>query len=176
MLNHLSTKVRVLYVCVVRVLREPAEQGEHLHTVAQAFCLYTRLLPSNASRLSRLWPPKGSRGALPLKSQLCLILSPRQIFHSPAVHLRSMEHSPFTFSHLYFFEYHCANVREHGTMTLLSLSKQHTWLLTSWSKLYKTDVSNIRRIRLNVISLKGTRCRIFHYSSWVPTLCTSAWP
>lgn len=93
----------VYCMCVVCVLRQPAEQGEHLHTVAQAFCLYTRLLPSNASRLSRLWPPRGSRGALPLKSQLCLILSARQIFHSPAVHLRTMEHSTFTFSLLNFW-------------------------------------------------------------------------
>lgn len=55
-LNHICTKVRALSqrVCCVCVSRQPAEQGEHLHTVAQAFCLYTRLLPSNASRPSRL--------------------------------------------------------------------------------------------------------------------------
>lgn len=53
-LSHLSAKVRVPYACVACVQRQPAELGEHLHTVAQAFCLNTRLLPSNASRLSRL--------------------------------------------------------------------------------------------------------------------------
>ena len=110
-LNHPCAKVSALclYVCVWMFLcvfggsQQSKGRGEHLHTVAQAFCLYTRLLPSNASRPSRLWPPRGSRGALPLKSQLCLILYARQIFHSPAVHLRSMEHRPLTSSILYFW-------------------------------------------------------------------------
>lgn len=95
-----SSQLQGLRVCV---LRQPAELREHLHTVAQAFCLYTRLLPSNASRPSRLWPPRGSKGALPLKSQLCLILSARQVFHSPAVHLRSIVHNPLTSFFSYFW-------------------------------------------------------------------------
>lgn len=105
------SRTKVCALCarrIVCVLRQPAERGEwvggeHLHTVAQAFCLYTRLLPSSASRPSRLWPPRGSRGALPLKSQLCLVLSARQIFISPAVHLRSRERSPFHFLPFIFF-------------------------------------------------------------------------
>lgn len=40
------------------------------HSV-QAFCINTRLLHRRALRPRRLWPPTGSRGALPLKSQLC---------------------------------------------------------------------------------------------------------
>lgn len=66
--------------------------GNICNTVAQALCLYTWLPPSSASRPSRLWPPSGSRGARPLKSQLWLRRCARQIFHSPAVHLRNTGH------------------------------------------------------------------------------------
>lgn len=41
-------------LCVFGGSQQSEGRGEHLHTVAQAFCLYTRLLPSNASRPSRL--------------------------------------------------------------------------------------------------------------------------
>lgn len=155
MLNHPCTKVCALQVCVVhvcvRVLKQPAEWGEHLHTVAQAFCLYTRILPSNASRPSRLWPPRGSRGALPLKSQLCLILSARQIFHSPAVHLRSMVHNPLISFLLYFWEPLCRFKRAWSTTPVI--------LLLAPSSL----VCGIK------IKHQGTRCRIFSYS------CCSVW-
>lgn len=124
------------FLCAsVCVLRQPAERGKHLHTVAQAFCLYTWLLPSNASRPSRLWPPRGSRGALPLKGQLRLILHARQIFHSPAVHLRSTEPTSYFLSFI-FVERHCAGLRERGVdlcapvIALLLLSKKQTWPLT----------------------------------------------
>lgn len=66
--------------------------GNICNRVAQAFSLFTRLPSSNASRPSRLWPPSGSWGVRPLKSQLRLILCARQIFHSPAVHLRRTGH------------------------------------------------------------------------------------
>lgn len=70
--------------------------GECLETSAaqwhRPLCFCTWLPSSNASRPSRLWPPSGSRGARPLKSQLWLILCACQIFHSPAVHLRNTGH------------------------------------------------------------------------------------
>lgn len=142
-------------VFVVCVLKQPAERGrgwglEHLHTVAQAFCLYTRLLPSNASRPSRLWPPRGSKGALPLKSQLCLILSARQIFHSPAVHLRSMVHNPLT-SFYTAGESLCRFKRALSitpVSSLLLLPKQQSCPLTLCSELYGLGFSDICNIKL----------------------------
>lgn len=141
-------------VFVVCVLKQPAERGrgwglEHLHTVAQAFCLYTRLLPSNASRPSRLWPPRGSKGALPLKSQLCLILSACQIFHSPAVHLRSMVHNPLT-SFYTAGESSCRFKRALSitpVSSLLLLPKQQSCPLTLCSELYGLGFSDICNIK-----------------------------
>ena len=85
---------------------------EHLHAVAQAFCCYRRPPPRGASQPSRLWPPRGSWGALPLKSQLCLLSLthsfPAKTLHCPAVHLRCNNRKPllvlfFCPPHICFF-------------------------------------------------------------------------